>query len=60
MAGLTIILNVSGIPIQPPRLAVTDIFETTGFSVLFIAAKEGIFPVPLAAKPIEVLSLVQL
>ena len=38
-------------PGQP--LAVTVIVAVTGNAVLFVAVKEGVFPAPLAASPME-------
>ena len=48
-------------PAQPEAdVGVTVIFAVTGVVPLFIALNAGKFPVPLAASPIGVLSLVQL
>ena len=62
--GLTVIVNVIGVPVQvtPPLVntGVTVIVATTGAAVLFIAVKLAMCPVPLAASPILVLLLVQL
>ena len=64
IAGFTVIVNVAGDPMQvvPPLVkeGVTVIVAVTADELLFTAVKEGIFPVPLAAKPIEGVSLVQL
>ena len=43
-----------------PSVGVTMIVATTGVFPLFTAVKEAILPVPLAARPIEVLLLTQL
>jgi len=57
-------VNVAGDPVQvvPPLVkeGVTVIVAVTADEPLFTAVKEGIFPVPLVAKPIEVALLVQL
>ena len=57
--GLTVIVNACGVPGQPAAAGVTVRFATTGEVPLFIAVKESIFPVPLAARPMLVLSFVQ-
>jgi hypothetical protein len=55
------ILNTCGFPTHPEVVvARTDMFASAGDEELLTAVNEGIVPVPLAAKPIEVLSLVQL
>ena len=55
-------VKVSGLPVLlvPPfsKVGVTSIVATNVVVVLFIATKDGISPVPLAAKPIAMLSLV--
>ena len=62
--GLTVISKGVAGPVQltPPfsNIGVTVIVAITGFVPLFIAVKAGMFPVPEAAKPIEVKSFVQL
>ena len=64
VVGVTVIVNVVGEPVQvvPPLVyvGVTVIVAVTGAVVVFTAVKEGILPVPLAARPIEVVLLVQL
>ena len=40
-------------PGQPLAVGVTVTVDVTGFAVLFVPVKEGVFPVPLAASPIE-------
>ena len=61
--GLTVMVKVFEGPEQilPSllKLGVTIIVETTGEVPEFIAAKEEMFPVPLAGSPIEMLSFVQ-
>jgi hypothetical protein len=58
--GFTVIVNVLGAPGQPDAEGVTVIVAVTGVLLLLMAVKAGIFPLPLAAKPIEVLLFVQL
>lgn len=57
--GFTLIVKVIDGPGQPPAVGVTVIVAITGTLVVLIAVKDGIFPLPLAVKPIDVLSLVQ-
>ena len=49
-----------GAPGQPAADGVTEIVAVTGALVLLMAVNEAISTLPLAAKPIEVLLLVQL
>lgn len=58
--GLTVMVNVIGVPTQPPPLGVTVIVATIGPLVALVVTKGCISPVPLAAKPIPVLLFVQL
>jgi hypothetical protein len=62
--GLTVMVKVVGVPVQVvPPLALkgkTEIVAVTGEFPLLVAVKEGIFPVPEAASPMDVLVLVQL
>ena len=62
--GLTVISKGVAGPVQltPPfsNIGVTVIVAITGFVPLFIAVKAEMFPLPEAAKPIEVKSFVQL
>lgn len=58
--GVTVIVNVCGVPVQPPKDGVTDIVEVIGAPVPLIPMNEAIFPEPLAARPILVLVFVQL
>lgn len=57
-------MNVAGDPVQvvPPLVkeGVTVIVAVIGDEPVFSAVNDGIFPVPLAAKPIEGALLVQL
>jgi hypothetical protein len=57
--GLTVIVNVCGIPGQPPVNGVTTIVAVTGALPVFTAVNDAILPLPLAPNPIEVLSFVQ-
>ena len=56
--GFTVMLNVKGVPEQPFADGITVIEATLGSMVLFVVMKEGILPVPLAARPMVVLLLV--
>lgn len=51
---------VTGLLLAPPYTGVTVMVDVTGAPVVFEALNEGIFPVPLAAKPMDVLLFVQL
>ena len=55
-------VKVSGLPelLIPPfsKVGVTSMVATIVLVVLFIAVNDGISPIPLAAKPIAVLSFV--
>ena len=50
---------MDGVPTQPLAVGVTVMFAVIGAVVVFVAENEAISPVPLAAKPIVTLSLVQ-
>jgi hypothetical protein len=58
--GLTVIVAVTGVPVQPFVVGVTVIVATTGALVGLDAVKDVISPVPEADRPIEVVLLVQL
>ena len=58
--GLTVMVNVWAAPGQPAADGVTVIVAVTGVLVKLMAVNAGIFPLPLAAKPIAVLLFVQL
>ena len=58
--GFTVIANILAGPGQPFTIGLTIILAITGTPVLLIALNDAILPQPLAAKPIEVLLLVQL
>ncbi len=51
-------MNVFGLPGQPFADGVTVIVAVTATLLLLIAVKAGIFPLPLAASPMEVLLFV--
>jgi hypothetical protein len=57
-------VNICDAPVQvtAPKVAegVTVIIPLMGLVVVFVAVKAAIFPVPVAARPIAVLLLVQL
>lgn len=56
---MTVMVKDSGVPIQPAADGVTVMVAVTGLLLLLIAVKPVIFPVPLAARPIDVLLFVQ-
>ena len=58
--GFTVMVNVIGVPVQPPALGVTVMVATNGPLVVFVVTNGRISPVPDAARPIAVLSFVQL
>ena len=62
--GFTVITKMDAVPLQvtPPLVyvGVTVMVSTTGAVPVFTAVKDAMFPVPLAAKPIEVFLFVQL
>ena len=58
-AGLTVILNVTGVPEQEPEDGVTVMVEVIVEVEEFVARNEAIFPVPFPAKPVAVLSFTQ-
>lgn len=61
--GFTVIVNVIGAPVQLTPLVivgVTVIVAVTGALVALVPTNEGIFPLPLAARPIDGVLLVQL
>ena len=57
--GLTVMVNVVGVPWHPFADGVTVIVAVAGEVVAFVAANDGTFPEPLAARPIAVLPFVQ-
>lgn len=58
--GLTVIVKVMGVPVQPLATGVTVMVATSGPLVVFVVTNGAISPVPLAPRPIAVLSFVQL
>ena len=62
--GNTVIVNVIGVPVQLTApfviTGVTVIVAVIGADVVFVAVNDAMLPLPLAAKPIEVVLLVQL
>ena len=58
--GFTVIVKNLALPGQPLAVGVTVINPVAGKIPVLTPVKDGIFPLPLAARPIEVLSLVQL
>ena len=57
--GLTVTVNVDGVPVHPFAVGVTVIVEVIGEVVAFVAVNEGTLPEPLDPSPIAVLLLVQ-
>jgi len=55
-----VIVKVIAALVHPLPEAVTVIVATIGVAPALVAVKEGILPVPLAARPIPVALLVQL
>jgi hypothetical protein len=58
--GVTVMVNIFAVPGQLAVEGVTVIVAVTGVLPGLMPMKAGIFPVPLAPKPIEVLLFVQL
>jgi hypothetical protein len=58
--GFTVMVNVCGAPGHPAADGVTVIVAVIGAFVELVAVNDGIFPLPVAASPIEVLLFVQL
>ena len=58
--GLTVIVKLCDKPEHPLLTGATVMVATCGVAVLLTEVNEGIVPVPLAARPILVLSLTQL
>ena len=56
--GLTVIVNVEGVPIHPFAVGVIVIVAVIGEVVALVAVNAGMLPEPLAASPILVLLLV--
>jgi hypothetical protein len=52
--GFTVMVNVIDAPVQPDMIeGVTVMVAVVALVKLFAVTKDGIFPVPLAAKPID-------
>ena len=58
--GFTVMVNVCGVPVQPLATGVTVIVATCVVAPLLIAVNDAMLPLPPAARPMLVLSLVQL
>jgi hypothetical protein len=62
--GFTVIVKVADVPVQVTLLlvkaGVTVMVAVTGDPVMLVAVYEAIFPVPEAARPMEVFELTQL
>jgi hypothetical protein len=57
--GFTVMVKLTGVPLQPLATGVTVIVAVMGDVVGLIVINDGMFPVPDAPKPIDVLLLVQ-
>ena len=57
--GFTVMLKLSGAPVQPFAAAVTAMIATTGVVPLLIAVNAGTSPIPEPPRPIVVLLFVQ-
>ena len=53
-------VNVVGVPGQEPATGVTVMVAVTGVEPVLVAVNAGMFPEPLATKPMEGVLLVQL
>ena len=51
--GYTVMVNDIGVPTQPFAVGVTVIVAITVVMPALVAVKDGIFPVPLPAKPMD-------
>ena len=58
--GLTVIVNVSGVPLQLPYAGVTIIVAVSGELLVLVAVNDAISPVPPEARPIVLSLFVQL
>ena len=58
--GFTVIENVLAVPAHPLADGVTVIVAVTGALVEFVAVNAEMLPVPLAARPMDVVLFVQL
>jgi len=59
IVGLTVIVNVCGVPGQPLAVGVTVMVAVTGAAVALVAVNDAMLPEPLAARPMAVLLFVQ-
>ena len=57
---MTVIAKLLVVPAQPLADGVTTILDTVGALVPFSAVKDGMLPRPVPARPVAVLSFVQL
>jgi hypothetical protein len=57
--GFTVMVNVLATPVHPFNEGVTVMVAVTGVFPVLTAANAAMFPVPLAARPIEVVLFVQ-
>ena len=53
-------VNVAGVPAHPTAEGVTVMVAVTAVLVALVATNAGMFPVPTAGKPMELLLFVQL
>jgi hypothetical protein len=51
--GYTVMVKENGVPVHPLAVGVTVIVATTLVVPALVAVKDGIFPVPLAASPMD-------
>jgi hypothetical protein len=58
--GLTVMVKLTGVPVQTPATGVTVIVAITATVVVFTAVNAAILPLPLAAIPIEGVLFTQL
>jgi len=59
--GFTVMVNVMGAPVQPDGVVgVTVIVAVVALVSVLLVVNDGIFPVPLAAKPMDGLLFTQL
>jgi ABC-type Na+ efflux pump permease subunit len=59
-AGLTVMVNDSGVPVQPLIVGVTVIVPLIAAFVVLVVLKAAIFPFPVAGNPIAGLVFTQL
>ena len=57
--GFTVIVKLAGAPVHPFKVGVTVMVPDIGVTPVFVAVKAGVFPVPLAPRPIAVFVFVQ-